>query len=464
MFLLSSLLLAAVAVQASSSGQASNFPVSARLAAEYDCGKSCQSTLEAANAVDLHIFSMPFDFDFYATADNFSTSKPGDLLKLSPVDPKLLALIPPGVAVYKFQYTSTDLDNSPVPATGFIALPYVRGTKPFDLVAFAHGTTGMFRGCAPSTSSFLFDYTSWTPLLLDGYAVVATDYAGIGNNYTAHKYIASRANANDVYWSTLAARNAFPGAISKNWASIGHSQGGGAVWKLSEHELVQSNCSGYLGGVSIAPATYPRDHFVGSFSKLSGLSPEELRAFGIVGVFPSMTFALRAVFPEYHPAYFTDLLKKRVALAEVAQLCDTAMSGLVLDLDLSQVVKNLDFVTDPILERFQELNSPALGDKASKPLLVIQGANDTIVFADVTVKAYKNGCKAGNPIRLSMYPDLDHSSVVAASAPEWLLFLRDLFNHEGVQKRQCSFVDVDPFDVEDAIKPLDAEWTWYDPW
>ncbi|KAF5229484.1 hypothetical protein FANTH_14189, partial [Fusarium anthophilum] len=219
MRLLSTLIVAAVAVHARTSDQASNFPVSPQLASKYDCGEACQATLVKTNAKDLSIFDSPFDFDFYATAKNFSNSRPGDVLKLSPINPDIMD-VPAGVAAYKIQYTSTDLDGSPVPATGFIAFPFVRQNSPFKLVAYAHGTTGMFRGCAPSTSSALFDYNSWTPLVLTGYAVVGTDYAGLGNNYTAHKYVASRANANDVYWSVVAARKAFPRNLSKEWVSI----------------------------------------------------------------------------------------------------------------------------------------------------------------------------------------------------------------------------------------------------
>lgn len=145
-------------------------------------------------------------------------------------------------------YTSQDINGTLVPATGFIAVPFVRRQKdPFRLIALAHGTIGVFRGCAPSSSSKLFDYNSWTPLLLAGYAVVATEYAGLGNDMIKHQYIASAAYANDVYWSVAAAHEAFPNDLTREWVSIGHSQGGDVVYKLSEHKLVQDNSSGYLG-------------------------------------------------------------------------------------------------------------------------------------------------------------------------------------------------------------------------
>ena len=202
MQLLSSLTatLFAVVVSAHASTQASNFAVSAKTAERYSCGHVCQTTLNKTNAADLEIFDTRFDFDFYATATNFSSSSsPGSLLKLKPLNGTALT-VPAGVSVYKFQYTSQDINGTTVPATGFIAFPFVRHkAHPFKLVAFAHGTSGIFHGCAPSTSSFLYDYDSWTPLLLSGYAIVATDYAGLGNDMVKHRYIASATNANDVY-------------------------------------------------------------------------------------------------------------------------------------------------------------------------------------------------------------------------------------------------------------------------
>lgn len=127
------LFFTAATVYAGTLNQASNFPVSPEVAAQYGCGRACQRYLNQTNAMDLEDFDIPFDFDFYATANNFSGSKPGDVLKLFPVDPKLMQ-VPGGIATYKIQYTSVDLDNSIVPATAFIAFPFVCQSDPFKLV------------------------------------------------------------------------------------------------------------------------------------------------------------------------------------------------------------------------------------------------------------------------------------------------------------------------------------------
>ncbi|KAJ8118476.1 hypothetical protein OPT61_g565 [Boeremia exigua] len=448
------IILAAAVVYTSALDHASNFPVSPDLAAQYACGNTCQENIQAASAKDLEDFDMSFDFEFYATAKNFSGSRPGDVLKLQPVDPKLTG-IPAGIAAYRLQYTSVDLDNSTIPATAFVAIPFVRQKKPFRLVAYAHGTSGVFRGCSPSTSSTFYDYDTWVPLLLAGYAVVGTDYAGLGNNYSAHKYISAKANANDVLWSTIAARTAFPHSLSGDWVSIGHSQGGGTSWKLSEHELVQENRSGYLGGVAIAPNTRIYDAIMQSISMTADLSHKDQQKMSSLGYLPSVYFALKAVYPNYTAPFLSNLAKKRFELGKIAQLCAAALPAVVGDLRPAEVIGSLDEDALSVVKAFQETNAPAQGDRASRPLLVIQGANDTTVYPSLTLKAYKQACKAGNRIRLSIYPGLEHSPSSGASSPEWLGFIGGLF--EGIDMHDCSVETVSPFDLEHARTPAEDE-------
>ncbi|KAE9582539.1 hypothetical protein CGMCC3_g1460 [Colletotrichum fructicola] len=112
-------------------GQASNYYVSAEVAQQYSCGDACQQAIAEGNAEDLKIYGTRFDYDFYKTAANFSGSKPGDVLKFELNPPSNLST-PAGVAAYKIQYTSTDINGSYVPVTGFIALPFARTTEPFN--------------------------------------------------------------------------------------------------------------------------------------------------------------------------------------------------------------------------------------------------------------------------------------------------------------------------------------------
>ena len=256
------LFINAILAPVATSTQVANFNVSPSVAAEYGCNDTCYKAFSAGIAEDFAEFGALYNESFYETAKNFSCSAPGDLLKYQPINPQTIAgSVPKGITAYRIQYTSVDLFNNTVPVTGFIAFPYANRTNGhlYRTVAWAHGTSGVFRGCAPSAMPDLYEYDSWSYLIERGYAVIATDYAGLGNNYTSHPYSALAAHANDVFYSVAAARKLFGSHLTAEWMSIGHSEGGGSVWALAESTLLanaSSMAGKYLGTVAQAPAVF----------------------------------------------------------------------------------------------------------------------------------------------------------------------------------------------------------------
>ena len=136
--------------------------ISESTAAEYGCNSSCYENFQIGLATDAALYGAIYDADFSETTSNFSSSKPGDVLKLKPINATLLSDIPAGTTAYKFQYVSEDLYGKNTPATGFIAFPYasrINGQK-YRAIAYAHGASGVFRGCAPSAMPNLYEYGS----------------------------------------------------------------------------------------------------------------------------------------------------------------------------------------------------------------------------------------------------------------------------------------------------------------
>ncbi|CAG9945831.1 unnamed protein product [Clonostachys rosea f. rosea IK726] len=403
--------------------QASNFDLLPELMEEHGCDAHCQAAVAQANAADLQIFGTEFDFEFYSTAANFTASMPGDVLKLNLVDSSTIN-VEPGTTVFKMQYTSEDLDGSPVPATAFIAFPLAEAADPYKLVAIAHGTTGVFRGCAPSVSNAMPSYQGWETT---GYAVVATDYTGLGNNYTNHKYLSNAAHANDVIYSVVAAKSAFPHRLTNEWVSFGHSQGGSAVWKLSEQKLVQDPRSGYLGGVAMAPAA-PQTHeqIVSGLDMFRDSTDPAALSYlpAMIGVY----LGAKVVFPDYDPTWLSNEAKKLFELPGLGQYCVTAMWSLLSTSSPDKLLASFDASRDSTSMEFQKINGVGLGSSASRPLLVAHGDKDVTVSVNSTIAAFKDACSHGNPVHLSIYPGQDHSGVVAESRPEWLRFIADRFD------------------------------------
>ncbi|OAA58157.1 hypothetical protein ISF_06696 [Cordyceps fumosorosea ARSEF 2679] len=430
---------------------ACGFNVSSDFAAAHGCDAKCQDILRHANAYDHAQVGTDFDFSFYATAANFTGSAPGSLLKLEPADPGPLD-VRAGTTVYRMQYTSLDLDGkTAVPSTGFVAFPYSPlsgdGSSPgacgattaaYRTIAFAHGTIGVYPGCAPSAGPALFDYDSWQPLLARGYVVVAADYAGLGNNQTEHKYCSFPAQANDVYYSVVAARAAFGQLLSREWMSVGHSEGGGAVWKLAEGDLLDE---AYLGTVALAPATRIIDMAI---SGLLGGGDDSDSGGGFASYAPSLAVGIQRYDSSYDLTLLGPGMRRRMAVAERAQVCATGLAGLTLDLALEDVVSLTGAAGDlPLLQRWQDETAPSSG-RARAPLLVVQGLNDTSILPGTTREAVERACGAGSAVHLSLYPGVEHSPLLPASAPEWLAWIDARFAGQALSEN-CSTVTRVPF-------------------
>lgn len=401
----------------------------------YGCEETCQANVRQGEQADRELFQgYPFDYDFYATASNFSNAQPGDVLKLEQANVSTLS-VPPSLAAYKLQYVSVGLDGEKVPTTAFVTLPFTAGQgRKSRLVAFAHGTIATVAGCAPSSSYNYYDYYTWQMLSIAGYAVVGTDYAGLGNNNTSHKYLNPVLNGEDAYWSVIAARRAFPDAFTRRWASMGHSQGGGTVWGLSENEKVAGTESGeYIGGVAIAPS--PRIY------DLSVNSPITTK---VSSFLPLIADAVRAVNPPSTKIDFmSDAALERAKLIDILQLCLHGAGALNADLPLGGLRSLAVLQDSKQLRDFQDIYGAALGKKGFKDLLVLQGTADKTVNYNVTQMAYHTACKAGNPVRLSLYPGLGHRPVLTAGAPEWMAWLEERFNGAPAA-RGCDMHRVEP--------------------
>lgn len=430
---------------------------------EYGCDAACQAAVAKGTAADRAIFGdVPFDVAFYTTSKNFSAenSKPGDLLKMEPyINATSSWGLPPGTTLYRMQYVTIGQDEKPVPATGSIILPFARRehNQSLPVVAWAHGTIGTHYGCAPSSSYNIFDYDAWSQLYLSGYAIVAPDYAGLGNNYTTHRYLASTLAATDIYYAMLASKKAFGDLLSSKWATAGHSQGGGAVWALLESDYVMSTAPHakesqleFVGGVALSPAPRVAD--------LIETNIRENKTSAICAYGASVYAALEGVRPGSGADLISPAMKKRIALGEELGACfDTAAAlGFELCASGGQVFNSTALRNSPPLHAFQERYGAGQGKKTHAPMLVVHSKGDTIIPWTVTVEAWEASCRAGGaPVALSLYPDLDHSATPAASAFEWLGWLRERF--EGKQwVGGCERVDYGAVDAAAAYLPLDA--------
>ena len=159
-------------------------------------------------------------------------------------------------------YRSVDAKGSTVAVSGTIALP--KGRPPrggWPVVSWAHGTTGISDACAPTRDLSGSGSGSTTDQLLNGfirrgYAVVRTDYQGLGTPGT-HQYLAGTAEGRSVLDIARAARQV-DRRVGPRLAIAGHSQGGhAALWAAALAKRWTPDLK-LRGTVAFAPASHLR--------------------------------------------------------------------------------------------------------------------------------------------------------------------------------------------------------------
>ncbi len=131
--------------------------------------------------------------------------RPGELIRAEPFDEYAL---PYDVSAVRFLYHSRAATGEDVASSGVILVP--DGKPPaggWPIIAWAHRFSGVARTCAPSLMRNLYVGPFLSMYVGLGYAVVATDYAGLGTNFR-NAFLDLRSNAMDVIYSVTAARAA----------------------------------------------------------------------------------------------------------------------------------------------------------------------------------------------------------------------------------------------------------------
>ncbi len=152
-----------------------------------------------------------------------------------------LHVTPVDATVTRLMYTSTDRNDTPIAVTGQRGLPNKAwsGTGSRPMVDFAVGTQGMGDQCAPSrlTDGGGLEYESLflAGLFAKGYAVVVTDYQGLGTPGT-HTYGSREVTGRAVLDAVRAAKNVSGSGVTATTpvALMGYSQGGGAASAAAE--------------------------------------------------------------------------------------------------------------------------------------------------------------------------------------------------------------------------------------
>lgn len=307
-------------------------------------------------------------------------------------------------------YRSVGLDGKPIAVSGALSVPKGKAPKGgWPIISWDHGTSGIADRCAPTRSRSgssvdglnSYIYPALNGWLKDGYAVLRTDYEGLGTP-GPHPYLIGKSAGRSTLDIVTAARQLEP-SLGKKVAIAGHSQGGhAAIW-----------------AAGIAPNWAPDIHVVATvaFAPASHLAEQlpVVRAIpapggGLGGI---VSMILRASDSSYPSLHIPSLLGPE-ATDLYPQTNTRCLNGLSKSGSFGGVPLNEILLSDADVSALSAKlakNNPG-GFDLKKPLRIEQGANDTTVFPNYTNDLQNELVANGSKSTLKTYPGVDHGSVV----------------------------------------------------
>jgi pimeloyl-ACP methyl ester carboxylesterase len=325
------------------------------------------------------------------------------------------AVVPGASKTTVLLYRSRDASGKTVAVSGVVSIP--KGQKPrggWPVITYAHGTTGIADQCAPSrdvAGTPVHPYNAYilpllTRWLKAGYAVVRTDYQGLGTP-GEHEYLVGKSEGRSVLDMALAARAVDP-RLSKTTIIAGHSQGGHAALFAAALAPQYAPALKLRGTVAFAPASHLDEQIplttalTAPGGGLSGLVADIAR--GIDAATPSFdaTTILSAAATALYPQTLTECLP---------ELSQPSSFGGLAPKDLFK--PGLDFA--PVAKLLDAQDPSHLTVKT--PVLIAQGSADTTViplFTDqLATELKKNGTTA---LTYDKVAGSDHGGIVTAAA------------------------------------------------
>ncbi len=327
--------------------------------------------------------------------------------------------IPGAAQAYRIHYATPDQHGRPATSTGAVFVP--AGTPPrggWPVIAWAHGTTGLGDNCTPSAlprSDRDAAYLShW---LRQGYAIVATDYVGLGTPGLM-SYLNGESEAHSIVDSVRAAhQTGLP--LSRRWAIVGQSQGAGAALNAARRasELSRGSSLDYRGVVATGtPANIEHLIVLGGPDFPPVILPAGLNTY---------TAYILAGFMEARPDLrpYSVLSPAGATVIEQAHhLCYAEMDRLMEGRDLrtlfSAPISSIPGAREALADY---MGTPYSG--YDRPIFLGQGLRDTDVPAPSALSLYAQMRAHQQPVELHVYPAQDHSGTVLASLPDSTPFL-----------------------------------------
>jgi hypothetical protein len=307
---------------------------------------------------------------------------------------------------WRVWYRSTSWDGRPTVVTGTVNLP--AGRPPaggWPVVSFGPGFGGTPDACAHSragTPPFVLPLAE--ALLAAGYAVVVTDYEGIGTPGES-SVVDGPAEAYAMIDIVSAARRLAP--VSRTWVAIGYSLGGHAA--LFAGALADSYAPSlrHSGTIALAATTQWALQFAAARDPRAPVNP-------------AVPYLGRTL-PVTHPGAFRaeDVFSADgLALVRLAgRVCIEQMAEALAGMTNADVFRDVDIALDAFTGLFAEEEIPVR--RYHRPVRLVHGTADLLPAAVSEITAGQLAA-AGTDVTYTPAPGADHFTVLAAATPQVL--------------------------------------------
>lgn len=363
-------------------------------------------------------------------------AKPGAVLRTEPMPAQ--SDITAAATGKRLLYTSTDVrwDSGQIPVSGTLYVP--KGPPPkggWPLVAWAHGTLGIADICAPSWTGFRpRDATYIDRWLKAGFAVVATDYQGLGGP-GPHPYLYWQAEGRSVLDSVRAALADAPGLISNQILIAGQSQGGSAALgaaRLAEVYAPELKVAGVV-------ATGPNSTFPGG--------PIALPVRNSANMF--LSFASGGLRDDGPPI-------EAIVTAQGGKLLDTARQACTKEIGMAARELKIGALSDAFSippSELAALRIPVTDQPMGMigaPIMIGTGLADDTVPPARQYAVVSALCASGNRVVWGRYDGLGHDGALHGSFDQSLAFARSVLASDAVAS-SCS--NLSPPGPSGPLKP-----------
>jgi pimeloyl-ACP methyl ester carboxylesterase len=357
---------------------------------------------------------------FYVPDVHSIEGKPGTLIRS-----EAMSFAPEGTRAYRILYRSIGLRGETIAVSGILIIPRTGNDELRPVVAWAHPTTGVSTSCAPSLRNSVYRQIQGLNRMLDnGFAVVATDYPGLGGP-GVHPYLVGDSEGRAVLDSVRAADQVLgEGATDKvsperrRFAVWGHSQGGQAALYAGLLAPFYSPDLDLAGVAAAAPATDLRTLMSDDFSTSGGKGITALTLWSWSRLFDIKLEPLVAP----------------TALPTMDRLADGCIESIfdLLARRMEEGPLNKTFLTISDLSAVQPWNRIMAANSPSSvpsryPVFIAQGLNDDVVRPDVTFSYVRGLCRNGNNVDFVTLPRVGHGFIAHDTADQAVDWIADRF-------------------------------------